>query len=247
MAWESLIAIEEDEPLVEVVKPKPTGPKPDPAEEPVRRPPWMRTAIAAASLFGLITLGVIFITIRGKNGETKITAPDDQSFKVETPEVVVEHNTSGENPALRNRSNAPEPLPVGNPETSPPNAPLPAITNTIGMKMILIPADEFEMGSPENDVDAEKKEKPQHRVRITRPFYLGATEVNVGQFRRVMDKANHLTDAERDGGNVWNYLSQRWDKDRRYTWRSPGFQTDGGAPSRTGELERCSGVLQQTE
>ena len=28
-------------------------------------------------------------------------------------------------------------------------------------------------------------EKPQHRVRITRPFYLGATEVTQGQYRAV--------------------------------------------------------------
>ena len=28
-------------------------------------------------------------------------------------------------------------------------------------------------------------EKPQHRVRITRPFYLGATEVTQGQYQAV--------------------------------------------------------------
>jgi len=92
VSWESLIAIEEDEPLVDVVKPKLWDPKPAPAEEPVRRPPWMWPAIAAASLVGLIALVVIIITIRGKNGETKITVRDDQPFKFETPEVVVEHN-----------------------------------------------------------------------------------------------------------------------------------------------------------
>jgi formylglycine-generating enzyme required for sulfatase activity len=59
------------------------------------------------------------------------------------------------------------------------------ITNTIGMKLVLIPAGEFVMGSPDSDKDAQEDEKPQHRVRITRPFYLGATEVTQGQYRAV--------------------------------------------------------------
>jgi formylglycine-generating enzyme required for sulfatase activity len=59
------------------------------------------------------------------------------------------------------------------------------ITNSIGMKLVLIPAGEFLMGSPDSDEDAYSNEKPQHRVRITRPFYLGATEVTQGQYRVV--------------------------------------------------------------
>ena len=59
------------------------------------------------------------------------------------------------------------------------------ITNSIGMKLVLIPAGEFLMGSPDSDKDAQDDEKPQHRVRITRPFYLGATEVTQGQYRAV--------------------------------------------------------------
>jgi formylglycine-generating enzyme required for sulfatase activity len=59
------------------------------------------------------------------------------------------------------------------------------ITNSIGMKLTLIPAGEFLMGSPDSDTDAGTTEKPQHRVRITRPFYLGVHEVTQGQYRAV--------------------------------------------------------------
>ena len=52
------------------------------------------------------------------------------------------------------------------------------------MKLVLIPAGEFLMGSPDSDKDAEDDEKPQHRVRITRPFYLGARG-DQGQYRAV--------------------------------------------------------------
>ena len=38
------------------------------------------------------------------------------------------------------------------------------ITNSIGMKLVLIPAGEFLMGSPDSDKMARDLEKPQHRV-----------------------------------------------------------------------------------
>jgi len=50
----------------------------------------------------------------------------------------------------------------------------------------LIPAGEFMMGSPEDDKDAGPEEKPQHRVRITKPFYLGICEVTQAQYKAVM-------------------------------------------------------------
>jgi formylglycine-generating enzyme required for sulfatase activity len=59
------------------------------------------------------------------------------------------------------------------------------IANKIGMKLVLIPAGEFRMGSGDDDAQAEADEKPRHRVRITRPFYLGATEVTQGQYQAV--------------------------------------------------------------
>ena len=61
-------------------------------------------------------------------------------------------------------------------------------TNSIGMKMVLIPAGEFLMGSPDSDNDASDDEKPQHRVKITRPFYLGVFPVTQDEYERVMRK-----------------------------------------------------------
>ena len=61
-----------------------------------------------------------------------------------------------------------------------------SITNSIEMTLKRIPAGEFLMGSPDDDKDADNNEKPQHRVRITRPFYLGAYEVTQAQYKAVM-------------------------------------------------------------
>jgi formylglycine-generating enzyme required for sulfatase activity len=58
-------------------------------------------------------------------------------------------------------------------------------TNSIGMKLVLIPAGEFLMGSPDADMAAPADEKPQHLVRITRPFHLGVCQVTQGQYGEV--------------------------------------------------------------
>jgi formylglycine-generating enzyme required for sulfatase activity len=64
--------------------------------------------------------------------------------------------------------------------------PAPPIINSIGMTLVAIPAGEFEMGSGEEDPAAGIDERPRRRVRITRPFYLGAHEVTQAQYRAVM-------------------------------------------------------------
>jgi formylglycine-generating enzyme required for sulfatase activity/tRNA A-37 threonylcarbamoyl transferase component Bud32 len=60
------------------------------------------------------------------------------------------------------------------------------INNSIGMTLKLIPAGGFFMGSPDDAIEAENDEKPSHRVRISRPFYLGVTEVTQAQYEAVM-------------------------------------------------------------
>jgi formylglycine-generating enzyme required for sulfatase activity len=56
----------------------------------------------------------------------------------------------------------------------------------IKLEMVLIPAGEFMMGSPDSDKFG-KAEIPQHRVRITKPFYLGKYLVTQEQWKVVMD------------------------------------------------------------
>jgi formylglycine-generating enzyme required for sulfatase activity len=80
--------------------------------------------------------------------------------------------------------------------------------NSIGIRFVLIPPGEFLMGSAEQDrerlleetkaseymapirwkraIDRIPSEGPQHRVRITRPFYLGKYEVTQAQWQAVI-------------------------------------------------------------
>ena len=69
---------------------------------------------------------------------------------------------------------------------SPPKELTVDLTKDIKLEMVLIPAGEFKMGSPAEEKDALAAEKPQHRVRITRPFYLGKYPVTQKQWEAVM-------------------------------------------------------------
>ena len=58
-------------------------------------------------------------------------------------------------------------------------------TNSIGMKLKLIPVGEFKMGSPEDEKERDDDEK-QHHVRITQPYYLGMYEVTQSEWQKTM-------------------------------------------------------------
>jgi formylglycine-generating enzyme required for sulfatase activity len=59
-------------------------------------------------------------------------------------------------------------------------------TNAIGMKLVLIPPGEFQMGSPDTDAQADAEERPQHRVTLTKPYWLGQCPVTEFQYQKVM-------------------------------------------------------------
>lgn len=61
-----------------------------------------------------------------------------------------------------------------------------SITNAIGMQLVLIPAGEFTMGSPITEPGREQPEGPQHRVRISKAFYMGVYECRQREYMVVM-------------------------------------------------------------
>jgi formylglycine-generating enzyme required for sulfatase activity len=122
---------------------------------------------------------------------------------------------------LRNQQPTPDPLRVGERSKDkgsptdftrrnqqPTSAPLksgdPDYTNTLGMKFKLIPSGKFTMGSPKGEIDRCIKlvgdgwerdrlptEGPEHPVEITKSFYMGTTEVTVGQFRQFVEEESY--------------------------------------------------------
>ena len=105
-------------------------------------------------------------------------------------------------------------------------------TNSLGMDFVLIPAGEFEMGSKLSPNEVVKRlggradwyvgEHPVHRVRITRPFYLGRCEVTVRQFQAFVEATGHRTDAETEGW-CFAWTGTKWDEVPSRHWQAPGF------------------------
>jgi formylglycine-generating enzyme required for sulfatase activity len=98
-----------------------------------------------------------------------------------------------------------KPRPPPKVEDSLPNPP-------IGMKFAGIREGDLLMGSPDGEVGRKKNEGPQHKVRITSPFYMSIFPVTKGQFARFAKEAPYKTEAE-----------QARDK---LTWQNTGFSQD---------------------
>jgi formylglycine-generating enzyme required for sulfatase activity/uncharacterized membrane protein len=70
-------------------------------------------------------------------------------------------------------------------------------------------------------------EGPQHEVEITQPFYMGQTEVTVGQFRQFVKATGYQTQAEREGGAFRCFPNGEWKMDANTSWLNLSFaQTD---------------------
>jgi formylglycine-generating enzyme required for sulfatase activity len=118
-----------------------------------------------------------------------------------------------------------------------------SFVNSLGMTMVRIPAGSFVMGSSETDIAwamgtlaqglpvSLENEFPFHKVRITRPFFMAATPVTVGQFRKFVADTGYVTDAEAEkGGQVLNKENGRFTKKDGTSWKDPGWQVTDDQP-----------------
>jgi formylglycine-generating enzyme required for sulfatase activity len=125
------------------------------------------------------------------------------------------------------------------------------LTDSLGVKLMLIPAGEFMMGSTDAQIAEavaaakgvnlskmmieriETGERPQHKVIITKPYYMAATEVSVAQFRTFVEESKYVTEAEIDGygnsiGKTTPDKANPNDKDKN--WRNPGYYITEDSP-----------------
>lgn len=119
------------------------------------------------------------------------------------------------------------------------------------LETVYIPAGEFMMGStPEEkkwatgieggaqagtERESYEGEKPR-KMSVKHGFWMGRTEVTVGQFRRFVEESGYVTDAEKPGGktqcfnpkwksyNLTTSVTHPWEPMAGKSWRDPNFQ-----------------------
>jgi eukaryotic-like serine/threonine-protein kinase len=100
-------------------------------------------------------------------------------------------------------------------------------TNSIGMKLRLIPPGRFLMGSTEDDRGRGLYQGPQHGVTITRPFSMGTSAVTIEQFKAFVKEKEYRTEAEKGNGAPRLGPGPVWVLDPKANWRNSGYeQTD---------------------
>ena len=93
-----------------------------------------------------------------------------------------------------------------------------------GIEMLLVPPGDFVMGMSPGDTLAMEDERPAHMVTITKPFYLGRTEVTQGQWTEVM-------------GYNQSYFQEAYYR----------IETDGETDAKVGELMRAGNTLEEAQ
>lgn len=120
--------------------------------------------------------------------------------------------------------------------------------NHLGMAFVMVPAGTFVMGGAPTTAQFARDfpgleprrlagltdEDPAHEVRITRAFWLGRTEVTVGQFRAFLRASGHVPESVADGTGAYGFDAARAaapavdgdafaGRDPRWSWADPGF------------------------
>jgi sulfatase modifying factor 1 len=118
-----------------------------------------------------------------------------------------------------------------------PNMTLKAVPG-LNLTLTPIPSGTFTMGEGAGDAG------PQTQVTISKHFWLGTTEVTVGQWKQFVEATGYLSSAERTGSGIWistleakpdpSYFgSGRIEKRVKVpgtSWRNPGFAQEDSHP-----------------
>lgn len=142
---------------------------------------------------------------------------------------------------------------LGGPARAAESPPRTQIVDGKGIKLVLVPAGAFLMGAPSaegeqstvlkriwrsaqpDDTDLQS-ERPQHPVRISKPFYMSASEITKAQFAAFVKATGYLTEAEKARRGARGFdrrghsqpgdappASGEFASSPAYTWKNPGF------------------------
>src|SRR5262249_41996294 len=96
------------------------------------------------------------------------------------------------------------------------------------MKLAWCPPGTFVMGSPPGE-EGRDEDETQHRVTLTRGYWLGTRSVTRGQFARFVQAAGYRTEAE-TGGGAYFWTGKGGKLDPAKNWQTPGFEQRDDPP-----------------
>lgn len=106
-----------------------------------------------------------------------------------------------------------------------------AMRNSLGMDFVRIRPGSFMMGSPASESGRSNDER-QHRVKLTRGFFMQRTEVTIGQFKDFVAATGYRTEAEKGGGCWTTGSGSGWAQKPGTSWKKPGvIQTEDALPA----------------
>jgi len=96
-----------------------------------------------------------------------------------------------------------------------------------GPEMVVIPAGEFLMGSPTDEIGRwdDGREGPQHGVRLAKPFAVGRFAVTVGEFTAFVEATGHQMPDK-----MWTFENDDWKERENRSFRNPGFAQSARNP-----------------
>jgi formylglycine-generating enzyme required for sulfatase activity/tRNA A-37 threonylcarbamoyl transferase component Bud32 len=103
------------------------------------------------------------------------------------------------------------------------------VTSQLAMQFAWIPPGSFRMGSPRGELGRFVGET-QHKVTLTKGFYMGTHLVTRGQFTTFVEKAGFTTEADRAGG-AGILTDKGWILRPGANWRNPGFEQTNDHPA----------------
>ncbi len=94
-----------------------------------------------------------------------------------------------------------------------------------GPEMVVVPAGEFKMGSPESELGRWDNEGPLHGVKFDRSFCVGRHAVTRGQFAAFVAETGYAAE-----GGAQRWTGVKWEPDPNLSWRDPGLRQDNTHP-----------------